>query len=141
MNHTGNATVLLLARLGLLAALWGSCGVARAVGIDVDKECARAYGGHFVPVTGKPSAAAARVARPRRGEIHVDPDFHTCVVRATDHRLPPARAFLRNDYSRRQAFNRDNSRFIAYASGGAWHLYDARTLAFLRVLDGPSADA
>jgi hypothetical protein len=35
---------------------------------------------------------------------------------------------LRHEYSRRQAFNADSTRFIAQASNGWWYLYDADTL-------------
>jgi hypothetical protein len=49
--------------------------------------------------------------------------------------------FLRNDYSRRQAFNADSSRHLAYALDGHWHIYDAHTHAYLKALDGPGGDA
>ena len=63
-----------------------------------------------------------------------DPDFGTCVFRATDHAVEPPTSYARNDYARRQAFNADNTMFIVYASGGGWHLYNATTLAYIKQL-------
>src|SRR3546814_10440461 len=80
-------------------------------------------------------------ARPAKGVAFKDPACGTCVVRATNHNTEPPSGFARNDYSRRQAFNVDNSRFLAYAYDGAWHLYDANTLAHIREQDGPGGDA
>jgi len=37
--------------------------------------------------------------------------------------------YLRHDYSRRQAFNADSTRFIVTSGDGHWYLYDAATLA------------
>src|SRR5690606_10466156 len=44
------------------------------------------------------------------------------------------------DYSRRQAFNANNTYFLAYSNDGSWRLYDANNLKQLRVL-APAADA
>ncbi|MDO4636257.1 MAG: hypothetical protein Q4B13_01755 [Lautropia sp.] len=63
-----------------------------------------------------------------------DPVYHSCIVRITDNTAHLDSPTLRNDYSRRQAFNADNSRFLLEASDGFWHLYDARTGHFLRIL-------
>ncbi|MDO4243336.1 MAG: hypothetical protein Q4C85_06170 [Actinomyces sp.] len=38
---------------------------------------------------------------------------------------------MRHEYSRRQAFNADNTRYLAQDGTGAWHLYDAATFAHL----------
>lgn len=103
--------------------------------------CDGFYADGFAPVIGEAEAAFVDRARPAKGVAVGDPHFGTCVVRATDHAAEPPEGFARSDYSRRQAFNADNTRFIVYAYDGAWHLYDARTLAHLRVLSGPAADA
>ncbi len=54
--------------------------------------------------------------------------------RATGPRGPhvPAR---RNDYSRRQAFNANDTYFLLASSDGHWHLHDATTGRFIRVLN------
>jgi len=59
----------------------------------------------------------------------------------TDHVADSVSGFTRNDYSRRQAFNADNSMFIAYALDGSWHVYDAKSRARLKALAGPAGDA
>jgi hypothetical protein len=110
--------------------------------VDANAECAALLQEHRGAVLGEVVAHTPDLPRPAKGVVQLDPTFHTCVVRATDHAAePPSTAFTRNDYARRQAFNADNTRFIAYASGGDWVLYDANTLAFLRILSGPSSDA
>mgnify|MGYP001794047635 CR=1 FL=1 len=63
------------------------------------------------------------------------------MIRATDHVASSVGGFLRNDYSRRQAFNANNTYFLAYAYNGSWYLYDANTLAQIRELNGPGGDA
>ena len=103
--------------------------------------CLNFYGASFSPIMGKVTASDTPSPRPQKGVALADPYFGTCVVRATDHANEPPSGFARNDYSRRQAFNADNTRFIAYALNGFWHLYDAATLQHLRALSGPAADA
>lgn len=112
-------------------------------GFDVAETgvCAGFYAPSFEPVLGQVQAASGNPARPLKGEIQADPNFGTCVVRATDHAAEPPSGFARNDYSRRQAFNSNNSRFIVYSLSGHWHLYDANTLQYLRQLSGPAGDA
>ena len=61
-----------------------------------------------------------------------DPVFGTCLVRATDrssdiHAGDPSSG-MKNEYSRVQAFNADESRFIVFTTEGNWYLYDAFTL-------------
>lgn len=103
--------------------------------------CAGFYPATFQPVVGKVTAPFRPSPRPPKGVAQRDPYFGTCVVRATEAAKEPPSDFARNDYSRRQAFNVDNSRFIVYAYDGFWHLYDANTLQHLRVLNGLAGDA
>jgi len=79
--------------------------------------------------------------KPDKGVVFSEPSFNTCVVRATIHDVEPPVTFARNDYSRREAFNADNSRLLVYASDGFWHIYDANTLQWVERLDGPAGDA
>jgi hypothetical protein len=79
--------------------------------------------------------------KPLKGVVYADID-KTCNVRVTQHEIdPPRKLFARNDYSRRQPFNADNTKLLTYASGGTWNLYDANTLAYSKVLQGPGGDA
>ncbi len=79
--------------------------------------------------------APMTVRAPGKGEWFRDPAYGSCMVRVTDHRHEPPEGFARNDYSRRQPFNADGSRLLVYARDGYWHLYDARTLEYVRRLD------
>ncbi|MGC8836995.1 MAG: YncE family protein [Anaerolineae bacterium] len=58
-----------------------------------------------------------------------DPAFGRCLVRVTD-RLhdKSAPGGLKNEYSRVQAFNADETRILARSTEGTWHLYDAQAL-------------
>ncbi len=79
--------------------------------------------------------------RPHRGAAFDAADFHVCGVRATDHAADGVSGFAVNDYSRREPFNADDSRFIVNSGNGYWYLYDADTLQKLSRLNGPSGDA
>lgn len=81
------------------------------------------------------------LAKPAKGVAVTEPTFKTCLVRATDHKADGLSYFARNDYSRRQAFNANNTRQLVYALDGSWHLYDANTRAHLKRLVGPAGDA
>ena len=126
---------LLLAAIALLAPL-------AAQAVDVNRDCAAAYAltGSTLS-TGQVNLPTTSAPRPIKGVLQMPSDFGACLFRATDHTLEPPNAYARNDYSRRQAFNADNTRFIVYASGGGWHLYDATTLAWVKQLSGISGTA
>jgi hypothetical protein len=61
-----------------------------------------------------------------------DPVFGTCLVRVTDRKSDIARGDksvgLKNEYSRVQSFNADESRILVRGIAATWYLYDARTL-------------
>lgn len=116
-------------------------GTSQAAAVNVDVDCAAAYGSSFAPVTGQVTVTTPSRPRPLKGVLQRDPSFGSCVIRATDHAVEPPTDFARNDYSRRQAFNADNTKFIVYANGGGWHLYDARTLVYIKQLTAMSGDA
>jgi hypothetical protein len=120
-------SALLLLPLGLLFS-------SQSQAVNVNTDCAAAYGSSFVPSTGQVSASVPSLSRPAKGALVRDPAFKSCVIRATNHSAEPPTNFARNDYARRQAFNADNTRFIVYASGGGWHMYDANTLAYIKQL-------
>ena len=74
-------------------------------------------------------------ARPPFLSSTQDPVHGSCIVRVTDNAAHPEVPALRNDYSRRQAFNANDTRFLLDASDGHWHLHDATTGRFIRVLN------
>jgi hypothetical protein len=99
------------------------------------------YGADFTLSTVQSIDLVATLPKPAKGVQLIEPAYKTCVVRSTDHVADGVSGFTRNDYSRRQAFNADSSKFIAYALDGAWHLYDAKSRARLKALAGPAGDA
>jgi len=95
-----------------------------------------------IPLVSKPGVKATSLSNPS----YIDPVYGTRIYRITAATDFPDATFVRHDYSRRQAFNADNSRFIATASNGNWLLYDANTFQMLPrtggngALRGPAGD-
>ena len=84
-----------------------------------------------------PATSAAQVqatARPSYLMPTLDSLHRSCVVRITNNRAQGDSVIQRNDYSRRQAFNADSSRFLLNNTQGFWLLYDARSGRQLEVL-------
>jgi hypothetical protein len=82
------------------------------------------------------------LAKPVKGQWYKDPAYGACITRATDYKTEGTKnAGMRNDYSRRNPFNADHSRFFTYEPGGIWHLYDANTLTHIGAIPGPGGDA
>ena len=96
--------------------------------------CSSFYSAGFTLTQGKVNPAVLTLSEPAKGAVVREPNFNTCMVRATDHAKEDPVNYARNDYSRRQAFNANNTYFIVNASDGWWHLYDANTLQYLRKL-------
>ena len=64
-----------------------------------------------------------------------DPVFGSCVVRVTDREVDLSSDAesrgLKNEYSRVQSFNADDSYILVYGTSGEWYLYDASSLTLL----------
>ncbi len=103
--------------------------------------CNDFYPAGFTLLEGLTNPTAPPLSKPNKGEVFEEPNFSTCVVRATIHDVEPPVTFARNDYSRREAFNADNTLMVVYAQDGFWHLYNANTLQWVEKLQGPVADA
>lgn len=103
--------------------------------------CSGFYSANFALQQGKLNPPMVAMSKPAKGVRFTEPNFKTCVVRATDHKAEPPQNFARNDYSRRQAFNANNTYFLIYSDGGAWNLYDANTLQYIRELTPLGGDA
>lgn len=73
--------------------------------------------------------------RPAKGKAYRDPEIGVCISRLTDHDKEPPGRFARVYYSRSQPFNADETRILILDGEGAWHLYDARSLAYIKRLD------
>ena len=76
--------------------------------------------------------------KPQKGISYKDPVYGTCAVRITNHVAEGLPTFARNDYSRRQAFNANNTIMLVYDYEGWWHIYNANTYQHIRRLPGPS---
>ncbi|MBL8331306.1 MAG: hypothetical protein JNJ71_20890 [Rubrivivax sp.] len=86
-----------------------------------------------IPEVPQPRSRAAGLATPS----YIDPVYGTRVYRVTEAADYPGATHVRQEYSRRQAFNADNTRFLANTSNGYWLLYDALSFTPLRRA-GPS---
>lgn len=87
------------------------------------------------------AGTAPAMNKPARGIGYADPAFGTCSVRVTDHAADGLVGFARNDYSRRQAFNADNSLLLVGSLNGFWHVYNTRTYTFVKTLASLAGDA
>lgn len=81
--------------------------------------------------------AVGPIERPERAtgleSATLDPAYGTRLYRATSAQEGQG-GRMRHEYSRRQAFNADSTRYLAQDGSGAWHLYDATTFAHLGAL-------
>lgn len=103
--------------------------------------CAHFYPEGFKLPQGKLEPSMPTLSKPVKSVSFAEPSFHTCQYRATDHVRDGLHTFARNDYSRRQAFNRNNAYYIAYAYDGSWHLYNANSQKHIRKLTPLAGDA
>lgn len=115
----------------------GSSGTTTTAVSQKNGPCAATYQPGFTLVEGEDrTASKSGFAKPAKGKPYNDPAYGSCVVRATNADGEGLTIFARNDYSRRQPFNADDSRFLAYTRGTeTWHLYDTETLEYVRHID------
>jgi hypothetical protein len=114
---------------------------ANALAGEPNAACAKLYGPGWKPVTGNDNADIASPPKPKKGVAFADPAYKTCVTRATDHKADGVPGFAREEYSRRQAFNADDSMILITATDGGWWVYDARTYQPIHALIGIAGDA
>jgi hypothetical protein len=73
-----------------------------------------------------------QLSEPRARVPFRDPVFGTCLLRVTDRNADLAEgdssAGLKNEYSRVQSFNADETRLLVLGLEATWYLYDARSL-------------
>ena len=127
------------ALLGVFAACLGL--FSANAGAQSLGKCSSFYPAGFSVAEGKVNPAMPALTKPAQGVVVKEPNFNTCLVRGTNHSGTPSTQFARNDYSRRQAFNANNTYFIVYTGGGWWHLYDANTMKYLRQLSPKVANS
>jgi hypothetical protein len=136
MSDRRRSVISSLALVGLL--LSGSLGAQ--TNPDLGK-CNTFYSAGYTLAEGRLNPNPISMLKPLKGQVFAEPNFGTCEVRATDHANEAPVNFARNDYSRRQAFNADNTRFFVYSNDGFWHLYDANSLQHLKRLPFLAGDA
>lgn len=141
MRRPGQGAGLLRGLAVVVAAAGCARAPAQARSPGAAGPCTRTYPPGFSLVAGPTNDPVPALARPARGAPFTDPMYRTCIVRATDHSADGLAGFARSDYSRRQAFNADLSRFITIAHDGSWHLYDPTTYAHVGSLPGVGGDA
>lgn len=107
----------------------------------IEGVCDSFYPADFQLLEGQLNPAVPALAKPAKGVVVREPSFSTCLVRATHHDAEPPVGFARNDYSRRQSFNADNTLMLVYAYDGGWHVYNANTLQWVKKLNGVGGDA
>lgn len=83
--------------------------------------------------------AIESVDKPQPGGEFTDPAYGTHVHRATT-ASDGEGGRMRHEYSRRQAFNADNSRYLAQDGRGAWYLYDGKTFRNLGAIETLAGD-
>lgn len=144
--------IRLVARAVVVGALFGCTKIAKidettasepigAWDQGVSASCASLYPKEWRPTVGLDTQRPSSIPKPARGLAFADARYKTCIVRVTDHAADQVPGFARNDYSRRQAFNADNSKIVVSASDGTWHTYDVATRAHVAKLEGPGGDA
>ncbi len=113
--------------------LFGALGLFSAASANAQSVCDTFYSSGYTLTQGKLATTMPSLSRPAKGVRVKEPSFGTCLVRATDYKAEGVTKFSRNYYSRRQAFNVNNTYYITFSTDG-WHLYDAASLKHLRKL-------
>jgi hypothetical protein len=78
------------------------------------------------------------LSRPPKGELIIDPNFHTTITRITDadNDLGLSDAKMRINYPKFDISNSDGSMILITGTGGSsWHLYNANTFEYIKSLN------
>jgi hypothetical protein len=86
-------------------------------------------------VTNHNALFQGEMTQPLPGVQFSDPNFHTPVTRLTDARTAGIHGLF-PDYSKRQAWNSNESLMILRTGWGEAHLYNGQNYQFIKVLDG-----
>lgn len=86
-------------------------------------------------VTNHNAIFQGEIAQPAKGVQITDPNFHTPVVRLTDARTAGIHGLV-PDYSKRQAWNSDESVIMLRSGWGDTYLYNGNNYQFIKVLSG-----
>ena len=83
MTFASTCTKLLTASSLSMLAFFSSAPIAHA---QVQGACSSFYSAGFTLTQGKVNPAVVALAKPAKGVVVKEPNFNTCLVRATDHR-------------------------------------------------------
>ncbi len=86
-------------------------------------------------VTGHSVIFQGDLVQPQKGVLIADPNFKTPLLRLTDARAAGIHGLF-PDYSKRQAWNSNESLMILRSGTGEAYLYNGQTYEYLRILDG-----
>lgn len=75
------------------------------------------------------------IAQPAKGTLIMDPNFHTPVTRLTDARTDQIHGLF-PDYSKRQAWNSDESLLLLRSGWGDTYLFNGQNYQFIKKLEG-----
>jgi hypothetical protein len=107
-------------------------------GEDLVTACQDSLSG-YVPVVENVPYQTPPMDEPAPHEPFIDPTFGTCVVRVTDRDTDISpdddSAGLKNEYSRVQSFNADETLVLVRGIESTWYLYDASTLQLIKELE------
>lgn len=78
--------------------------------------------------------------KPVQGVAYADPQYGSCVTRASNASKLGV-GWVRSQYSRRQAFNADDSLYLVIARYGRWFVHDTDTTEIVRELEIAGANA
>lgn len=107
----------------------------------VSSRCLPVIAADWQPIVGQHMGLAPAMPKPKKGMAFADPTYGTCIVRMSDHAADGLKLFVRTDYSRREAFNADDSKLIVTGKEGDWYLYDVATGKRSEPLRGLGGDA
>jgi len=107
------------------------------------ENCAAAYSGGLTLTTGFDNVEQLPITdKPIKGTAVVDPIYGSCITRMTDHKNePPLGGYSVNEYSRKQAFNADDSLILIEGNNGFWHVYNVADQSYNKQLNGPAGAA
>jgi len=87
---------------------------------------------HAPAITNLQVYQVPEMSEPPARQEYIDPVFNTCIVRVTDSSTDlstdDSSIGMKNEYSRVQSFNADESRFLIRGIDGSWYVYDANSL-------------
>lgn len=117
------------------ASIGGCTNIDTQTLLDSKPDCPQLYKQPVKLLTGKDNSKITELSKPEKSSAQLDPNYNTCRIRVTDFKNEPPNGFARIDYSRRQAFNADDTYMLVYAKDGYWHLYETETQKYYKKLN------